>query len=112
MTEEYDDLPDRYFPKEDRPTKVESIRLPTSFPSSAGGGKRRGMEFVAPVSRDYIRMLVDKFDTIQYGESIRGGLSPEEQRLRNKALPPYCISQLGESRRLWGVNTKGMSTRV
>jgi len=86
LTEEYDDLPDRYFPKEDRPTKVESIRLPTSFPSSAGGGKRRGMEFVAPVSRDYIRMLVDKFDTIQYGESILGGLSPEEQRQRNKAL--------------------------
>jgi len=86
LTEEYDDLPDRYFPKEDRPTKVESVRLSTSFPSSAGGGIRRSMKDVAPVSRDYIRMLVDKFDTIQYGESIRGGLSPEEQRHRNKAL--------------------------
>jgi hypothetical protein len=86
MSEEYDDLPDRYFRKESRATKVESVRLPTSFPSRAGGGKRRGMKDVAPVSRDYIRMLVDKFDTIQYGESIRGGLSPEEQRHRNKAL--------------------------
>jgi len=86
LIEEYDDLPDRYFPKEDRPTKVESVRLSTSSPSSAGGGIRRSMKDIAPVSRDYIRMLVDKFDTIQYGESIRGGLSPEEQRHRNKAL--------------------------
>lgn len=86
MEEEEDYLPSRYFRKEPRPKEPETLRLPTSFPSSAGGGIRRSMKDVAPVSRDYIRMLVDKFDTIQYGESIRGGLSPEEQRHRNKAL--------------------------
>lgn len=88
--EEEDYLPDRYFPKEDQqmvyPEEEKVIRFSTNFPCKVGGGIRRGMRFVAPVSRDYIRMLVDKFDTIQYGYSIRGGLSPEEQRLRNKAL--------------------------
>ena len=46
---------------------------------------RRKMRGLAPVSRDYIRMLLDKIDTIQYGEAL-GGLSVAEQRLRNKAL--------------------------
>lgn len=48
--------------------------------------KRRSMKRRAPVSRDYIRLLVDKFDTLDYGVSIAGGLSPDEQRMRNKAL--------------------------
>lgn len=40
----------------------------------------------APVSREYIESLLDKEDGLNYGYSIKGGLSPEEQHLRNKAL--------------------------
>lgn len=44
------------------------------------------MERKAPVSRDYIAKLLDKVDQQNYGYSIRGGLKPAEQKLRNKAL--------------------------
>lgn len=60
--------------------------LHPAFPSKAGGGIRRKMEGTAPVSRDFIRLLVDKVDTIEYGYAIISGLTPEEQCQRNKAL--------------------------
>ena len=49
-------------------------------------GRRRSMEHRAPVSRKYILGLLDKVDTIPYGPRYRTGMSPEIQRLRNKAL--------------------------
>lgn len=50
-----------------------------------GGGIRRAMRGVAPVSRSAIEKLVTKIDVIEYGHGMRG-LSPSEQCLRNKAL--------------------------
>jgi len=50
------------------------------------------MEHVAPVPREYIIELLEKIDRQRYGWQIRGSrnckrrLSPEEQRMRNKAL--------------------------
>jgi hypothetical protein len=61
-----------------------------------GGGIRRKMEGYAPVSRDFIRILVDKVDGIDYGNSMIRDLSPEEQKLRNKAL--ISILYLGARR--------------
>jgi integrase len=40
----------------------------------------------APVSRDFMRILIERIDRMEYGPSIRGGLTPDEQRARNKAL--------------------------
>ena len=70
-------------PKEkEKPKPIPSpVRL-----GRAGGGVRRSMQGTAPVSRDYIRMLVDKVDSIEYGYAIMGGLSPQEQKQRNKSL--------------------------
>lgn len=61
-----------------------------------GGGIRRKMRGIAPVSRDFIRLLVDKVDDMSYGYSIKGGLSPEEQKQRNKSL--ISILYLGARR--------------
>ena len=50
------------------------------------------MEGVAPVSRDYIIELLKRVDQQQYGWQVSGSpnckrrLSPEEQKMRNKAL--------------------------
>jgi len=62
------------------------ITKPTLMPTIIDKTKRRSMEGMAPVSRDFIRLLVDKVDTIEYGQSIIGGLSPAEQQQRNKSL--------------------------
>jgi len=51
-----------------------------------GGTKRRRTEGLPPVRRNYIKILLQKVDAIQYGESLKGGLSPLEQKTRNKAL--------------------------
>jgi len=48
--------------------------------------KRRSMEGTVPVSRRYLINLLDKVDRQEYGTRIGGGLNPNEQRLRNKAL--------------------------
>lgn len=52
----------------------------------AGGAKRRSMKRRAPVSRGYIEDLIKKVDLQDYGFSVIGGLSPQQQKLRNKAL--------------------------
>ena len=81
MVEMYTGIRDKWreaYRKEKIPSPVRLGRV--------GGGRRRSMEGTAPVSRDYIRMLVDKVDSVNYGFSIKGGLSPTEQKLRNKAL--------------------------
>lgn len=51
-----------------------------------GGAIRRTTEGLSPVRRSYIQTLLDKVDIAKYGYSIKGGLTPGEQRLRNKAL--------------------------
>ncbi|NIO37995.1 hypothetical protein GTO27_09875 [Candidatus Bathyarchaeota archaeon] len=63
-----------------------TIVKPTVMPAIIDKTKRRSMEGMAPVSRDFIRLLVDKVDTVKYGHSVIGGLSPAEQQQRNKAL--------------------------
>ena len=51
-----------------------------------GGAIRRKTKDIPPVDRKYIFGLIDKVDQQTYGYSIKGGLSPDEQTLRNKAL--------------------------
>ena len=53
---------------------------------STGGYKRKSMVGTVPVGFTNIETLISKVDKQDYGYSIRGGLSPEEQKLRNKAL--------------------------
>jgi len=67
--------------EEHKPEEVRIISRPKVATS-----KRRSMKRTAPVSRDYIRLLLNKFDTIEYGQSIRTGMPPEKQRERNKVL--------------------------
>ena len=50
------------------------------------GAKRRSTKELPAVSRSYIENLINKVDQTTYGESIQPGLSPAEQRMRNKAL--------------------------
>jgi hypothetical protein len=69
-----------------REQQQQTIAKPTLMPAIIDKTKRRSMEGMAPVSRDFIRFLVDKVDTIEYGHSIIGGLSPAEQQQRNKSL--------------------------
>jgi len=50
-------------------------------------GRRMSMRGIAPVPRDYIIKLIEKVDYMNYGYQIGGGkYTPEEQRMRNKAL--------------------------
>ena len=44
------------------------------------------MKRKAPPSREYLEGVLDRVNTMDYGVAIGGGLSVEEQRLRNKAL--------------------------
>lgn len=44
------------------------------------------MRRAVPVSRAYIEALLPRVDALDYGVSVRGGLDPASQRLRNKAL--------------------------
>jgi len=58
-----------------------------------GRTKRRTKQDISPVRRSYIQNLIDKVDQMQYGWSIKGGLSPEAQKLRNKTLIVYVNSK-------------------
>jgi len=53
---------------------------------SKGGYKRKSMVGTVPVGFPFIETLISKEDKQKYGYSIRGSLSPEDQKLRNKAL--------------------------
>jgi len=53
---------------------------------SKGGYKRASMEGVAPVPRGYVAGLLKRVDKTEYGTRVGGGLTPLEQRMRNKAL--------------------------
>lgn len=49
--------------------------------------RRRSMKGIAPVSRDYIEGIVEKVDNMNYGHPFAfGDCTPEEQKMRNKAL--------------------------
>lgn len=51
-----------------------------------GGAIRRKTKDLPSVDREYIMGLINRVDTTEYGYSIRGGLTPQEQNMRNKGL--------------------------
>jgi len=75
--------PRRKVRKIPEPKRVEKIERLPSYPR----GRRRSMEGTAPVSRGHIEHLVKKIDSMNYGIPFAyGDCSPEEQKMRNKAL--------------------------
>ena len=51
-----------------------------------GGAKRRSTKGLITVRRNYIENLISKVDVMDYGFGLKSGLTPKEQRMRNKAL--------------------------
>jgi len=62
--------------------------LNSTSSGKSGKPKRRSTwnEDVPVVLRDHIEGLIAKVDSMDYGYSIKGGLTPDEQKMRNKAL--------------------------
>jgi hypothetical protein len=50
---------------------------------------KRSMKGSVPVSRGYILHILEKIDTIPYKVRVGGGLTPDVQRIRNKALVSF-----------------------
>lgn len=73
----------------------------------AGGSIRRSMKRTVPVSISYIESLVNKIDLLEYGFSIKGGLTPEEQRMRNKAIVSLLYLSARRVREIVGRTYKG-----
>ncbi|RLI00212.1 hypothetical protein DRO19_00135 [Candidatus Bathyarchaeota archaeon] len=51
-----------------------------------GGAKRRTTEGLMAVRRNYIEGLISRVDMMDYGFGLKSGLTPKEQKMRNKAL--------------------------
>lgn len=74
---------------------------------------RRSMKRKAPVSRGYIEGLLDRVNELDYGVQVGGhGLSPEIQRLRNKALIGFLYLSARRISEVVGLLDPGSATRL
>jgi hypothetical protein len=65
----------------------------------------------APVNRDAIRLLTERVDRMDYGETFGGGLTVAEQRLRNKALISILYTSARRISEIVGRTYKGYTYR-